>query len=64
MIGHDRDGHAGAGQPGKIPFWKGDGVGRPVGWAVSRFTREIAEEASKGGGRPEAATPGCASSTP
>ena len=50
-IGHDRVTVTPApGQPGKIPFWKGDGVGRPVelGRELGRFTREIAEEASKG----------------
>ena len=31
------------GEPGKVPFWKGDGVGRPVelGRALGAFTREI-----------------------
>ena len=31
------------GQPGKMPFWKGDGVGRPLefGRAIGAFTREI-----------------------
>ena len=31
------------GQPGKLPFWKGDGVGRPVelGRALGAFQREI-----------------------
>ncbi|MGK2966263.1 MAG: DEAD/DEAH box helicase, partial [Tepidiformaceae bacterium] len=31
------------GEPGKMPFWKGDGVGRPLefGRAVGAFTREI-----------------------
>jgi ATP-dependent Lhr-like helicase len=31
------------GQPGKMPFWKGDGVGRPLelGQAIGKFTREI-----------------------
>jgi ATP-dependent Lhr-like helicase len=30
------------GQPGKMPFWKGDGVGRPIelGRAMGRFLRE------------------------
>jgi ATP-dependent Lhr-like helicase len=41
------------GEPGKVPFWKGDGVGRPVelGRALGRFTREISEQAVKRGGR-------------
>lgn len=32
------------GQPGKVPFWKGDGLGRPaeLGRAVGRATRELA----------------------
>ncbi|TXN30329.1 ATP-dependent helicase [Lacisediminihabitans profunda] len=31
------------GQPGKVPFWKGDGIGRPaeLGRAIGEFTREI-----------------------
>jgi ATP-dependent Lhr-like helicase len=32
------------GEPGKMPFWRGDGVGRPLefGRAIGAFTREIA----------------------
>ncbi|GHD00565.1 ATP-dependent helicase [Zhihengliuella salsuginis] len=32
------------GQPGKLPFWRGDGPGRPVelGYAVGAFRREVA----------------------
>lgn len=32
------------GQPGKVPFWKGDGLGRPaeLGRAIGRTTRELA----------------------
>ncbi len=32
------------GQPGKVPFWKGDGIGRPaeLGEAIGVFTREVA----------------------
>ena len=32
------------GQPGKVPFWKGDGIGRPaeLGRAIGEFTRDIA----------------------
>ncbi|HMJ80582.1 MAG TPA: DEAD/DEAH box helicase [Candidatus Dormibacteraeota bacterium] len=35
------------GEPGKIPFWKGDGVGRPVelGRALGAFTRRMGEAA-------------------
>ncbi len=38
------------GEPGKVPFWKGDGVGRPVelGRALGAFTREISELAASG----------------
>jgi len=45
------------GESGKVPFWKGDGVGRPVelGRAMGAFTREISELASaKRGGRARA----------
>lgn len=33
------------GEPGKMPFWKGDGPGRPLefGRAVGAFTRELAD---------------------
>src|SRR5690554_2377070 len=38
------------GQPGRVPFWKGDGIGRPaeLGRAIGGFTRELAsgDEAS------------------
>jgi len=32
------------GQPGRVPFWKGDGLGRPaeLGEAIGAFTREVA----------------------
>ncbi|NYF10734.1 ATP-dependent Lhr-like helicase [Leifsonia sp. AK011] len=32
------------GQPGKVPFWKGDGLGRPaeLGRAIGAFTRAVA----------------------
>jgi ATP-dependent Lhr-like helicase len=38
------------GQPGKIPFWKGDSVGRPIelGRAVGEFTREFGELSASG----------------
>ncbi len=38
------------GQPGKMPFWHGDGPGRPLelGRAVGAFTRELREVAAKG----------------
>ena len=34
------------GAPGQMPFWKGEGVGRPLelGRALGRFTRELAAE--------------------
>jgi ATP-dependent Lhr-like helicase len=36
------------GQPGRIPFWKGDGLGRPaeLGAAVGRFIREVSTSAA------------------
>jgi ATP-dependent helicase Lhr and Lhr-like helicase len=38
------------GEPGKVPFWKGEGPGRPVelGRALGRFTREFGEAAAAG----------------
>ncbi|CAN5779942.1 hypothetical protein BH24CHL6_BH24CHL6_10280 [soil metagenome] len=38
------------GEPGKVPFWKGEGPGRPVplGRALGRFTREVSELARAG----------------
>ena len=38
------------GQPGKVPFWKGDGLGRPaeLGRAIGAFTREVATALSTG----------------
>ncbi|MDQ3492443.1 MAG: DEAD/DEAH box helicase, partial [Chloroflexota bacterium] len=57
-IGHDRVLVSPApGEPGKIPFWKGDGVGRPVelGRALGAFTREIGEAGAAGGKTREAA---------
>ncbi len=45
------------GESGKVPFWKGDGVGRPVelGRALGAFTREISALAQgKRGGRARA----------
>ena len=38
------------GQPGKIPFWKGDGPGRPIelGRSLGEFTRTISEQAGEG----------------
>jgi ATP-dependent Lhr-like helicase len=32
------------GQPGRVPFWRGDGIGRPaeLGRAIGAFTREVA----------------------
>ena len=43
-IGHDRVLVTPAfGEPGRLPFWKGDGIGRPaeLGWAVGTFLREM-----------------------
>jgi ATP-dependent helicase Lhr and Lhr-like helicase len=45
-IGHDRVLVTPApGEQGKVPFWKGDGIGRPVelGRALGVFTREISD---------------------
>ncbi|HEX4868895.1 MAG TPA: DEAD/DEAH box helicase, partial [Acidimicrobiales bacterium] len=38
------------GQPGKMPFWHGDGPGRPLelGRAIGAFTRELRAGAAKG----------------
>jgi ATP-dependent Lhr-like helicase len=38
------------GEPGKIPFWKGDAMGRPVelGRALGAFVREVGAQASGG----------------
>ncbi len=38
------------GEPGKIPFWKGEGPGRPIelGRALGEFTRQVADEAGSG----------------
>jgi ATP-dependent Lhr-like helicase len=50
-IGHDRVLVSPApGEPGKVPFWKGDTVGRPIelGRALGAFTREVADEAAAG----------------
>ncbi|MCT9819137.1 ATP-dependent helicase [Microbacterium sp. W1N] len=44
-ITHDRVNVTPAfGQPGKLPFWHGDGLGRPaeLGEALGRFSREVA----------------------
>ena len=46
------------GQPGKVPFWKGDGVGRPValGQALGAFTRETWQLLASGPDGRQAAT--------
>jgi ATP-dependent Lhr-like helicase len=38
------------GQPGKVPFWKGDGLGRPaeLGQAIGSFVREISTGSDTG----------------
>ncbi len=38
------------GEPGKLPFWHGDAVGRPIelGRALGAFTRELEEDLGKG----------------
>ena len=44
------------GQPGKVPFWHGDGIGRPaeLGEALGKFSREVST-ADPGEGRGAAA---------
>ncbi|MFN0091489.1 MAG: DEAD/DEAH box helicase, partial [Acidimicrobiales bacterium] len=43
------------GQPGKMPFWHGDGPGRPVelGRAVGEFVRELRRDAPSSPDRPD-----------
>jgi len=45
------------GQPGKVPFWKGDGLGRPaeLGRAIGAFTREVSTSSTGVKERMEAA---------
>jgi ATP-dependent Lhr-like helicase len=40
---------AGAGRPGLVPFWKGEGVGRPyeLGEAIGRTSRELVAQSHK-----------------
>ena len=42
------------GIPGRLPFWKGDALGRPaeLGEAIGGFTRELARPAGEAGQRP------------
>jgi ATP-dependent Lhr-like helicase len=50
-IGHDRVTVTPApGVPGKVPFWHGDAVGRPVelGQAVGQFVRELEADMARG----------------
>ena len=50
-IGHDRVTVTPApGVPGKLPFWKGDAVGRPIelGRAMGAFVRELEDDLAKG----------------
>ncbi|GAA1943447.1 Lhr family ATP-dependent helicase [Microbacterium deminutum] len=49
-ITHDRVNVVPAfGQPGKVPFWHGDGIGRPaeLGEALGRFSREVSTAAAE-----------------
>ena len=52
------------GQPGRLPFWTGDTLGRPaeLGAAIGQFTREVAamtrEQADRPGHRLRASTSG------
>ena len=54
------------GQPGKMPFWHGDGPGRPLelGRAVGAFVREIRGAARGRGHRPAAASATASTSWP
>ncbi len=38
------------GEQGKVPFWKGEGPGRPIelGRALGEFTRQVSETAAEG----------------
>ena len=42
------------GEPGKMPFWHGDAVGRPIelGRAIGAFLRELRADAARGGRGP------------
>ncbi len=58
-IGHDRVTVTPApGVPGKLPFWKGDAVGRPIelGRAMGAFVREVEADLAKGDKGRRAAT--------
>ncbi|MEO7124428.1 MAG: ATP-dependent helicase, partial [Lacisediminihabitans sp.] len=37
------------GQPGRVPFWRGDGIGRPaeLGRAIGAFTREVSTSSAE-----------------
>ena len=63
------------GVPGAVPFWRGDGVGRPpeLGRAIGAFAREAVEQGRRAsspasttstGARPRTSSPTCASSRP
>ena len=47
------------GQPGKVPFWHGDGIGRPaeLGEALGKFSREVSTAARRPRPRSGCATP-------
>src|SRR5512132_129350 len=50
-IGHDRVTVSPApGVPGKLPFWHGDAVGRPIelGRAIGAFVREVEGDLARG----------------
>ena len=51
------------GQPGRLPFWKGDQLGRPaeLGAAIGAFTRELGRAAATSRRRPAAPRPGSTS---
>ena len=53
-IGHDRVIVSPApGEPGKLPFWHGDAVGRPIelGRALGAFIRELEDDLARGAAR-------------
>ena len=65
-IGHDRTpGQPGAQRPGKLPFWKGDAVGRPIelGRALGAFTGEIEADLQRGTGGRRLPPNACATTT-
>ena len=54
------------GIPGRLPFWKGDALGRPaeLGEAIGAFTRELAALPGRAGRRPRRRAPGSTPAPP